>query len=107
MKKFFPQKNFSPDKKVSLVMRLNVAILNALWHIITGQKLEYDDPNLKAVINKINIMMTGTPLGGPMFIFPWMKHLIPDQVLGPFFNDIAHLEQAGCVIAKFFREFLA
>jgi hypothetical protein len=54
--------------------------LNALWHIITGQKLEYDDPNLKEIINKINIMMTGTALGGPMFIFPWLKHIIPKQV---------------------------
>jgi hypothetical protein len=57
-----------------------VAILNALWHITTGQKLEYDDPNLQEIINKVNIMMTATQLGGPIFIFPWLKHIIPDQV---------------------------
>ena len=61
-------------------MRLNVAILNALWHIVTGQKLEYDDPNLKEVVNKINIMMTATKVGGPMFVFPWLKHFIPGLV---------------------------
>jgi len=70
----------SPDQRVSLVLRLNVAILNALWHIATGQKLEYDDPNLQEIINKVNIMMTATQLGGPIFIFPWLKHIIPDQV---------------------------
>jgi hypothetical protein len=57
-----------------------VAILNALWHIVTGQKLEYDDPNLQEIVNKVNIMMTGTQVGGPMFIFPWLRHIIPDQV---------------------------
>jgi len=48
--------------------------------LTAGQKLEYDDPNLKEIITKINIMMTGTALGGPMFVFPWLKHIIPKQV---------------------------
>jgi hypothetical protein len=37
------------------VLKLNVAILNALWHIITGQKLEYDDPNLKVSLSSTYI----------------------------------------------------
>ena len=45
--------NISKGKQVSLKLRLNVAILNALWHIVTSQKLEYDDPVLKEVINKV------------------------------------------------------
>jgi hypothetical protein len=72
--------NFSQGQKISLKLRLNVAILNALWHIITGQKLEYDDPSLKEVISKVNIMMTGIAFGGPIFVFPWLKYVIPKLV---------------------------
>jgi hypothetical protein len=80
--------NYSPGKKVSLQFRLNVAILNALWHIVTGQKLEYDDPNLQEIVNKVNIMMTGTQVGGPMFIFPWLRHIIPDQVTNMHYHSL-------------------
>ena len=41
---------YSKEQRVSLVLRLNVAILNSLWHIATGQKLEYDDPSLQGPI---------------------------------------------------------
>jgi hypothetical protein len=75
---------YSPGQPISLELRLNVAILNALWHIITGQTLEHDDPNLREVVTKVNIMMTGLPIGGPMFAFPWLKHIIPDKVFQLF-----------------------
>ena len=69
-----------PDQRVSLVLRLNVAILNALWHITTGEKLEYDDPKSMVIIKRINDLMTGNPLGGLIFIIPWLKYIIPDLV---------------------------
>ena len=69
-----------PDQRVSLVLRLNVAILNALWHITTGEKLEYDDPKSMVIIKRINDLMTATPLGGLIFIIPWLKYIIPDLV---------------------------
>jgi len=52
-------------------MRLNVAILNALWQIATGEKLGYKEPQLKEVVNCVNSFMTATSIGGPLLAFPW------------------------------------
>ena len=65
---------------MSLGLRLNVAILNALWHITTGEKLEYDDPKLKEIIERVNDVMMANQVGGLIFIIPWLKHIIPDLV---------------------------
>jgi hypothetical protein len=35
------------------------------------------------IINKINTMMTATQFGGPIFLLPWLKYIIPDQVRIP------------------------
>jgi len=36
-------------ESIELAGVFNVAIVNALWAIITGEKLQYDDPTLKQV----------------------------------------------------------
>ena len=41
----------------SLKLQLNVSILNAVWHILTGEKLGYDDPRCKEIIEKFYIML--------------------------------------------------
>jgi len=63
--------NCRSDNRVSLNMRLNVAILNALWQIATGEKLGYKEPQLKEVVNCVNSFMTATSIGGPLLAFPW------------------------------------
>jgi hypothetical protein len=64
----------SSDNRISLTQRLNVAILNALWHISTGEKLKYDDPHLKVVVDRITSFMTATSVGGPLLAMPWFEH---------------------------------
>ena len=37
------------DQGISMNRWFNVAVLNVLWTIVTGVRMEYDDPKLKAV----------------------------------------------------------
>ena len=46
----------------SLKLQLNISILNAMWHILTGETLEYDDPRCKTIIEKFSVMIS--------FLFP-------------------------------------
>ena len=64
----------------SLKLKLNVSILNALWHILTGEKLAYDDPKSKEIIQKFYIMMSRSNVVGALMLFPWLKHVMPDQL---------------------------
>ena len=47
------------------MFQLNVSILNALWHILTGETMEYDNPRLNEIIEKFYIMMARSNTVGP------------------------------------------
>ena len=40
-------------KPVSTVNRFNVAVVNALWTIITGERFDQDDPELNKTITMV------------------------------------------------------
>lgn len=65
------------NKPVSLRSKLNAAIINIMWTIITGQSFDYDDPKFKEVAEKLEQMLTVVSWGGPINIWPWLKHIIP------------------------------
>ena len=48
------------DSPVSLKMALNVPILNALWRIMTGKTLDYNDEALMELIHKIERLFSST-----------------------------------------------
>ena len=61
----------------SLKLRLNVSILNALWRITTGEKLQHEDARCKEIVQKFYIMFARGNSVGPLLIFPWLKHVMP------------------------------
>ena len=63
-------------KTINLKNKLNLAILNALWSIITGEKFEYDEPKLEMVVDRLDRMMN-TDLTGIVFVFPWLRKIAP------------------------------
>ena len=66
-------------KVTSLKLQLNVSILNAMWHIMTGEILEYDDPRCKEIIEKFYIMMARSNAVTPLLMWPWLRYIIPKQ----------------------------
>lgn len=62
-----------------LKFKLNIPILNALWKIISGEALSYDDPKLHLIVSRLNDMMTSVDIAGPLNLFHWLKHVAPKQ----------------------------
>jgi len=61
-------------------LKMNIAILNALWAILTGEKLDYDCPKSKKIVERFNEMFKNSNIGGLVRVFPWLKHIIPDYI---------------------------
>jgi len=79
---------------VKLFRKVNVFIVNAMWHMITGESFAYDDPKLADLIAKVNRMMTSINQMGPLDLFPWLKYVAPD-----FFGYTAMKQGIGDVDA--------
>ena len=60
------QKDYPPStgNPVNLLGTMNVSIVNALWSIVTGEKLEIDDPNLKGIVRILNEFLNSVSLSG-------------------------------------------
>ena len=63
---------------ISLRYKMNIPIVNALWHILTGETLDYDDPALADLIHKLDLMMTSVSTVGILNIMPFLKYVFPD-----------------------------
>ena len=58
---------------------VNISIVNALWSIITGQKLDIDDPGQQRVVTLVNNFLVTITLSGnnpfatflPKFMLQW------------------------------------
>jgi hypothetical protein len=50
---------------------MNISIVNAIWHIVTGEKLEIEDPNLRQIAKLLNNFLTTVSLNGanPLALF--------------------------------------
>ncbi len=65
-------------KEVSLNLRLNVFIVNALWNILTGERLPYNSPRMEKIVRAIDNLITNANLSGPLAIFPSIKYIAPE-----------------------------
>lgn len=73
--KFFKE---DVGKEVCLNLKLNIPILNALWHIISGEKLDYNDEHLLDIVHKVDVMMTTIDVSSVINLFPWLKYICPE-----------------------------
>jgi len=64
---------------VVLFRKINVYIVNALWFIISNKRLDYDDPKLEDIVNKINALMTSVSSAGMLDVFPWLQYVAPES----------------------------
>ena len=56
---------------VDLSGTMNVSIINALWSIMVGERLELEDPNLLKVVDSIDQLLHGaSPVSPLVAIFP-------------------------------------
>jgi len=67
-------------KVTQLSLKLNIAILNALWKLLTGEKLDYDSSKSKEIVERFNEMFRNSNIGGLIRVFPWLKHIIPGYI---------------------------
>ena len=51
-------------QETCLKLKMNIPILNALWVLITGEKMEYKDKRLMSVVQKVDKMMTSVSRAG-------------------------------------------
>ena len=65
-------------KVINLRHRFNISVVNALWTLITGKRLELDDPELTRLVHVIDELTITA--GQPKAVdgFPWLRHIIPE-----------------------------
>ena len=59
------------DEPVNLAGTMNISIVNALWAILVGEKLDLEDPNLVKVVTLVNNLINGpSPMNVTTAIMP-------------------------------------
>ena len=89
------------NKPVNLNQTMNISILNALWNILVGEKLEYNDPKLKKIVHTIDDFLRSAE--GPtsviqnivpfpeLLMLPGIKKLVGFDKLEHVFTQILNL----------------
>jgi cytochrome P450 len=72
-------------KPISSQNRFNVAVLNALWSILTGERHSHDDPRLNKLIKTLTAALTHRPLSVTLAEFFPIVHLVRKAL--PFLFD--------------------
>ena len=62
-------------RPISLKNRTNLAVVNTLWQILNGEKSSLADPQMQRVFSSTSTFIEDNNLAGPLFIFPWLRHL--------------------------------
>ncbi|ODM89491.1 Methyl farnesoate epoxidase [Orchesella cincta] len=58
---------------------LRLAIVNALWTILSSQRFKHDDPKLGQLVHSIVKVFDDVFGGGTLLIFlPWLRHVFPE-----------------------------
>ncbi len=78
-------------KVISLNLKLNLSIVNALWVLLTGEKLPLEDPKLKMVVSKLDKLLRLETRDSPLqqiirFISPTLSKYVDKGFMK--FNDI-------------------
>jgi hypothetical protein len=47
------------DEPINMAGTMNISIINSLWSILVGEKLELEDPDLIKVVNLVNTLING------------------------------------------------
>ncbi|XP_035706095.1 farnesoate epoxidase isoform X2 [Folsomia candida] len=66
-------------RPISTQNRFNIAVLNSLWRIVSGQRFSHDDKQLGNIMESINNSLNA-PAMGLMFFFPWIKDFAPNVI---------------------------
>jgi cytochrome P450 len=65
------------NRSVVLESRFNMAVLNALWHIISGERYSHDDPKLSHLLKIMSEDFEKVQVQGPTLFMPWLATLFP------------------------------
>ena len=72
-------RQFADAQPVDMANRFNLPILNALWRVTVGERFDYDDPQLKDLIQRLGdlIRRSHGPAALLMLTQPWIFRLFP------------------------------
>ena len=73
---------------ISLSTKMNVSILNALWGILTGEKLLLSDPKLQAILHKFNVFLKATSPSSAIASMLPSPHMFRWAILKPLRNAL-------------------
>ncbi|XP_056630734.1 probable cytochrome P450 305a1 [Diorhabda sublineata] len=68
------------DKKIRIGSILSVSVLNVLWALVTGCRLDRGDGRLKRLLDLLDQRSRAFDMsGGTLNQFPWLRFLAPDK----------------------------
>ncbi len=65
---------------IDLSGSMNISIINALWSIIVGERLDLDDPNLLRVVDSINKTIKASPVSPLVAVLPHPSLVIKKEL---------------------------
>ncbi|TRY81001.1 hypothetical protein TCAL_13811 [Tigriopus californicus] len=63
------------EDSVSLNQALSIGVVNSLWTILTGQKLNHGDKTVMEIITGTDNFIHQESMSGPLMILPWLRFL--------------------------------
>jgi len=62
---------FISGQPINLMGTMNISIVNAIWQIVTGEKLEIEDPSIREIAKLLNKFISAVSLNGanPLALF--------------------------------------
>jgi cytochrome P450 family 2 subfamily J len=95
------------DHPLSMDLIYNVSVVNALWTLMSGSRFELNDPDLMALVHKMDELVKESGNATVLNMFPWVRHIAPrlsgwTKNKGQMFTLIDFI---GGVISKHVGEF--
>lgn len=83
----FIQHNVEPNvgRDLELVMNVNVAVVNIIWRIIAGHRMEHGDEQIKSLLNDFEDFVMYAGRAGLIDNLPWIRPFVPKSFVN---NDI-------------------
>ncbi len=70
------------SRPVEVGFELNVAIVNSLWSLITGEKRKHNDPKIQSLLKAVNRGIQLATTSGILLFMPFLIKILPERLFG-------------------------
>jgi len=76
------EKSAGGSNPVEIGFDINVAVVNVIWSIITGERKSHDDPRIREFLVAVNKGVELASTSGILLFMPFLAKILPEQLFG-------------------------